>query len=43
MQNEPNGYQPPSSHPHRLGFVGNLAKKFIDSKLTPLIILPLLL
>jgi hypothetical protein len=41
MQNEPNGHQPPSSH--RLGFVGNLAKKFIDSKLTPLIILPLLL
>jgi len=29
--------------PHRLGFVGNLAKKFIDSKLTPLIILVSLL
>jgi multidrug efflux pump subunit AcrB len=41
MQNEPNGHQPPSSH--RLGFVGNLAKKFIDSKLTPLIILVSLL
>jgi multidrug efflux pump subunit AcrB len=31
------------STPHRLGFVGNLAKKFIDSKLTPLIILVALL
>ncbi|HEY9661911.1 MAG TPA: hypothetical protein V6C65_25940 [Allocoleopsis sp.] len=29
--------------PHRLGFVGNLAKQFIDSKLTPLIILVALL
>ncbi|QFS50201.1 efflux RND transporter permease subunit [Nostoc sphaeroides] len=29
--------------PHRLGFVGKLAKKFIDSKLTPLIILVALL
>ncbi|MBD2465475.1 efflux RND transporter permease subunit [Oscillatoria sp. FACHB-1407] len=28
---------------HRLGFVGNLAKQFIDSKLTPLIILVALL
>ncbi len=28
MQHEPNGQHPPSSHPHRLGFVGNLAKKF---------------
>jgi len=31
------------SKPHKLGFVGNLAKKFIDSKLTPLIILVSLL
>jgi len=31
------------SKPHTLGFVGNLAKKFIDSKLTPLIILVSLL
>jgi multidrug efflux pump subunit AcrB len=31
------------SKPHKLGFVGNLAKKFIDSKLTPLIILVALL
>jgi len=31
---------PPS---HKLGFVGNLAKRFIDSKLTPLIILVSLL
>ena len=29
--------------PHRLGFVGNLSKKFIDSKLTPLIIVVSLL
>ncbi|HEY9641447.1 MAG TPA: efflux RND transporter permease subunit, partial [Coleofasciculaceae cyanobacterium] len=29
--------------PHRLGFVGKLAKQFIDSKLTPLIILVALL
>ncbi|UBF30636.1 efflux RND transporter permease subunit (plasmid) [Kovacikia minuta CCNUW1] len=29
--------------PHTLGFVGNLAKQFIDSKLTPLIILVALL
>ncbi|MEH2359764.1 efflux RND transporter permease subunit [Nostoc sp.] len=43
MQNESNGHQSPSPHPHRLGFVGNLAKKFIDSKLTPLIILVALL
>lgn len=42
-QNEPNGHQlPVSSHP-KLGFVGNLAKQFIDSKLTPLIILVALL
>lgn len=31
------------SKPHQLGFVGNLAKQFIDSKLTPLIILVSLL
>jgi multidrug efflux pump subunit AcrB len=31
------------SKPHRLGFVGTLAKQFIDSKLTPLIILVSLL
>lgn len=43
MHNEPNGHQSSSSHPHRLGFVGHLAKKFIDSKLTPLIILVALL
>ncbi|MEH1866303.1 MAG: efflux RND transporter permease subunit [Nostoc sp.] len=43
MQNESNGHQSPSLHPHKLGFVGNLAKKFIDSKLTPLIILVALL
>ncbi|MHC5775941.1 efflux RND transporter permease subunit [Nostoc sp.] len=43
MQNESNGHQFPSLHPHKLGFVGNLAKKFIDSKLTPLIILVALL
>jgi len=43
MQHEPNGQHSASSHPHRLGFVGNLAKKFIDSKLTPLIILVSLL
>ncbi|WP_017296695.1 efflux RND transporter permease subunit [Nodosilinea nodulosa] len=41
MQNESNGHQPASSH--SLGFVGHLAKKFIDSKLTPLIILVALL
>lgn len=29
--------------PHKLGFVGNLAKQFIDSKLTPLIIIVALL
>ncbi|MEH2268714.1 MAG: efflux RND transporter permease subunit [Nostoc sp.] len=43
MQNESNGHQSPSPHPYKLGFVGNLAKKFIDSKLTPLIILVALL
>ncbi|MBD2450961.1 efflux RND transporter permease subunit [Nostoc sp. FACHB-152] len=43
MQNESNGHQSPSPHLHKLGFVGNLAKKFIDSKLTPLIILVALL
>ncbi|MHC5746521.1 MAG: efflux RND transporter permease subunit, partial [Nostoc sp.] len=43
MQNESNGHQSPSLHPRKLGFVGNLAKKFIDSKLTPLIILVALL
>ncbi len=43
MHNEPNGHQSPSSNSHRLGFVGHLAQKFIDSKLTPLIILVSLL
>ena len=43
MQNEPNGHQSPSFHPPKLGFVGNLAKKFINSKLTPLIIVVALL
>ncbi|MBL1177596.1 efflux RND transporter permease subunit [Pantanalinema sp. GBBB05] len=43
MQNEPNGHQLPSSRHRRLGFVGNLAQQFIDSKLTPLIILVALL
>lgn len=43
MQNEPNGHQLLSSKHTRLGFVGNLAKQFIDSKLTPLIILVALL
>jgi len=33
-----NGHQSPPPH-HKLGFVGQLAKKFIDSKLTPLIII----
>jgi multidrug efflux pump subunit AcrB len=43
MHNEPNGHQSLSSQPHKLGFVGHLAQKFIDSKLTPLIILVSLL
>jgi multidrug efflux pump subunit AcrB len=41
-----NGSQQLDQHltkPYRLGFVGNLAKQFIDSKLTPLIILVSLL
>lgn len=42
MNNGPN-LERDSSRPHRLGFVGNLAKQFIDSKLTPLIILVALL
>ncbi|MGI0484088.1 efflux RND transporter permease subunit [Pantanalinema rosaneae CENA516] len=41
--NEPNGHQLPSPYRTRLGFVGNLAKQFIDSKLTPLIIVVALL
>ena len=40
MEGGSNGQQPPS---HPLGFVGNLAKRFIDSKLTPLLILVSLL
>jgi len=43
MDSESNGYQDQSTPPHKLGFVGNLAKYFIDSKLTPLIILVALL
>ncbi|BBC27057.1 efflux RND transporter permease subunit [Pseudanabaena sp. ABRG5-3] len=42
MQDSPNshnGHQSPPTHHHKLGFVGQLAKKFIDSKLTPLIII----
>ncbi len=35
--------QQPPDQPSRLGFVGKLAKQFIDSKLTPLIILVALL
>ncbi|MBO3459624.1 efflux RND transporter permease subunit [Aetokthonos hydrillicola Thurmond2011] len=42
MTNSLNGERDLSKS-HRLGFVGNLAKKFIDSKLTPLIILVALL
>lgn len=42
-QNEPNGDQSRPSHHSKLGFVGHLAKQFIDSKLTPLIILVALL
>jgi len=38
-----NGHQPPSAKSHRLGFVGKLAKQFISSKLTPLIIVVALL
>src|SRR5512147_2869733 len=34
---------PSSTNPPKLGFVGHLAKQFIDSKLTPLIILVSLL
>ncbi len=43
MSNESNGHQSPSFHPPKLGFVGNLAKKFINSKLTPLIVVVALL
>lgn len=43
MHSEPNGHSQPSHKPYRLGFVGKLAKQFIDSKLTPLIILVSLL
>ncbi|WP_019500018.1 efflux RND transporter permease subunit [Pseudanabaena sp. PCC 6802] len=43
MNSEPKGHQHASLQHHKLGFVGNLAKKFIDSKLTPLIILMALL
>lgn len=42
MNNGSNPEQPLSA-PHGLGFVGHLAKKFINSKLTPLIILVSLL
>lgn len=41
MNNTSNSHLSPQ--PHKLGFVGNLAKQFIDSKLTPLIILVSLL
>ena len=51
MQDSPNGQDPNSQnghqslppHRHKLGFVGQLAKQFIDSKLTPLIIIVALL
>ena len=41
MQDSPNGQNGSQSPPprHKLGFVGQLAKQFIDSKLTPLIII----
>ncbi|MGB8702769.1 MAG: efflux RND transporter permease subunit [Thermosynechococcaceae cyanobacterium] len=42
MNGDSNGKYP-SPQPHPLGFVGRLAKQFIDSKLTPLIILVSLL
>ena len=32
--NSQNGHQSPPPHRHKLGFVGQLAKQFIDSKLT---------
>lgn len=38
-----NGHQPLSAKSHKLGFVGKLAKQFISSKLTPLIIVVALL
>jgi multidrug efflux pump subunit AcrB len=41
--NSQNGFQSPPPHRHKLGFVGQLAKQFIDSKLTPLIIIVALL
>lgn len=41
MTNQPNSE--PSTSMHKIGFVGRLAKQFIDSKLTPLIILVSLL
>jgi multidrug efflux pump subunit AcrB len=43
MQHESNGPQPSPVHPPKLGFVGQLAQKFIDAKLTLLIILVALL
>jgi multidrug efflux pump subunit AcrB len=43
MQSEANGNSHQPLQPHKLGFVGALAKQFIDSKLTPLIILVALL
>ncbi|OLP17511.1 multidrug transporter AcrB [Leptolyngbya sp. 'hensonii'] len=43
MQNQPNGHPHQPSKPYQFGFVGHLAKQFIDSKLTPLIILVALL